>query len=242
MKFKSIILSTILTISISFFMNGTTHVNAGGINSTLKQTPPSLLEAIQDGRIDEINNLIVEGADANLSDSTGMTPLMIAVQTDHIDIVAQLIHNGANVNLTDNQGRSALIWAIKSRAGAFDIKKLHRNPAPETPTPRDIIVENLVHHHANVNHSDDQGMTALIYAAIYGSIDITNTLIQHGAELDHKDHQGFTALAWAAINKHTDTVEKLINRGAHVQDTLTWLTNNKWNDAVNLLKKYETKQ
>ena len=59
----------------------------------------------------KIQPLIENGADVNLTDNQGQTPLHYAAANGHIAMAQLLIENGANVNLTDNQGQTPLDYA-----------------------------------------------------------------------------------------------------------------------------------
>ena len=62
-----------------------------------------------------VKTLLDAGADVNVKDLRGMTPLMLAVATDHAsaDAVRLLMDKGANVNASSAEGETALDWARK---------------------------------------------------------------------------------------------------------------------------------
>lgn len=59
--------------------------------------------------------LLQKGANPNLRDKKGLTPLMLATQLRFIDGVRVLLTKKANVNQTNNQGETALIRAVQLR-------------------------------------------------------------------------------------------------------------------------------
>jgi len=62
----------------------------------------------------ELAKLSIEkGADVNLQDMNGYTPLMIASNFGHIDIVTLLIEKGADFKIQANNGETALSLAEK---------------------------------------------------------------------------------------------------------------------------------
>jgi len=71
-----------------------------------------LLYAAREGCVACITELVLGGADTNLSDPFGMTPLVLALLNRHFDAAAVLIENGADVNQWDWWGRSPLFVAI----------------------------------------------------------------------------------------------------------------------------------
>lgn len=54
------------------------------------------------------------GADSNLRNLDGETPLILAACEGHNDMTALLIENGADINLTDNLQQSALYYATEN--------------------------------------------------------------------------------------------------------------------------------
>ncbi len=59
------------------------------------------------------------------------------------------------------------------------------------------VVDYLLLHRANVNHSDLLGQTPLIYATLSNHPAIISALISHGADLYHQNELGDTALTLA---------------------------------------------
>ncbi|KAF2173542.1 hypothetical protein M409DRAFT_15822 [Zasmidium cellare ATCC 36951] len=64
------------------------------------------------GRI--VRLLLKHGANSNLKDATGLTPLLQATISGHEEIVEILLSHGALVEQADDQSRSVLHWAILS--------------------------------------------------------------------------------------------------------------------------------
>ncbi|EAY16229.1 hypothetical protein TVAG_341230 [Trichomonas vaginalis G3] len=62
------------------------------------------------------------------------------------------------------------------------------------------FLEFFISHGANVNEKNEDGLTALHFAAIYNSIEITEVLLLHGANINEKNKKGETALHNAAWN------------------------------------------
>lgn len=55
--------------------------------------------------------LIRAGADVNIANTGGQTPISIAAEKNHLQIVKLLIGAGAAVNIEDNEGMTPLYWA-----------------------------------------------------------------------------------------------------------------------------------
>ena len=67
------------------------------------------------GYTDVISSLIDAGANVNMPDLDGMTPLMIAAKNGHRFTVELLVRRGADVNFRNVKGETALDIANKYR-------------------------------------------------------------------------------------------------------------------------------
>ena len=56
--------------------------------------------------------LLSRGANPNLIDQNGRTPLMVACFYEFIDTVADMIMQGVDVNIKDKQGISPILWCV----------------------------------------------------------------------------------------------------------------------------------
>jgi ankyrin repeat protein len=64
------------------------------------------------GDVDELAQMIAEGADINALNKYGMTPLMIAVTRGHSPLTKWLIEHGADLDHTAKYAMSALMLAV----------------------------------------------------------------------------------------------------------------------------------
>jgi len=114
--------------------------------------------------IDIIRVLIAHGADVNVHDFQGDTPLIIACKNgDNINVVRELITHGANINDRGNRNRTALI-----------IASLYDKPNAS----HELIIRG-----ADINLQDDEGNTALILAIGYATAQIVIDLLDHDADM-----------------------------------------------------------
>jgi ankyrin repeat protein len=102
--------------------------------------PPLYAAAVKGGddQIRAAGLLLEKGADINLANGEGETPMMIASSNNNVNFVKLLIDKGANVNAKDDKGRTALNFAeayrsretikILKAAGAVKGKKVIRHP------------------------------------------------------------------------------------------------------------------
>lgn len=77
----------------------------------------------------------------------------------------------------------------------------------------ELLAKNAV---VNKDFLDQNGYSALHYAAIQGDIEKVNTLLKNGADINIKNKYGNTPLHAAVILKRTDVIKSLLEKGADV--------------------------
>ncbi|MBI3441067.1 MAG: ankyrin repeat domain-containing protein [Proteobacteria bacterium] len=92
--------------------------------------------------------------------------------------------------------------------------------------PGDVeAVKTVLRKGANLDEQDEEGFTALLWAACLGHTEVVRLLISEGAAIDVKDNDGRTALIWAAWNRQTECARLLIDRGGavvNIRDKQGW--------------------
>ena len=96
-----------------------------------------------------IRFLTGSGADPNIADKRGVTPLQVAASMGYAEGAELLLAAGANPNPTDRTGETPLIAAV------------HQNNLP--------LVRLLLAKGAKPDHADNSGRTALDYAKLAGA-------------------------------------------------------------------------
>jgi ankyrin repeat protein len=105
-----------------------------------------LLESVSKGELSKVKDFVNKGADINIKNKDGKTPLHIAVENNYEDIIKFLLENKADVNVKDNEGNTPLHIAIK-KGNYFVIKELIKFGADKNAknnkgeTPLDLAKE-----------------------------------------------------------------------------------------------------
>ena len=76
------------------------------------------------------------------------------------------------------------------------------------------VVSILLRAGAAVNETQDDGRTALMWAAAYNTPEIISVLLKAGADLNAKHDDGYTALMFAAAYNTPEAVSILLKAGA----------------------------
>lgn len=145
------------------------------------------------GRIEVVRDKLKRGAKIDKKDVNGRTPLMLSALFGRHEIFRVLVQNGADVVKSDPYGSTALMMAQK-----------------DVSEDRSDMTETLLEHGARANKVDEDGNTALIYAAIFCQFESVRVLLEHGADVDIKNDDGYTALDYARRRTQRPKCSKII--------------------------------
>jgi ankyrin repeat protein/serine/threonine protein kinase len=157
----------------------------------------TLIHKVVKSKVNEqkIMKILLEyGANPNLKDVSGQTPLHLAIVDDKIEIVKLLLEYLVDYNLKDNLGNNPLTLAIKKN--------------------RIEIVELLLQYGADVNLKDDEGRSPLYLAIMDNNIKMVELLLRYGANPNLKDDLGDTLLHIAVQENNLEIIKLLIRYGA----------------------------
>lgn len=130
------------------------------------------------------------GANIQIRDHDGRTPLVCAVTYGNVGLARLLLEKGANVEDADDNGRTPLMCAATN--GNVDLAKL------------------LLHYNADVHVCNNRRRTALHFAAVNNCVNVAKLLLDHEASPSAISDGGWTPLHNAAQNGHVPIVQLLL--------------------------------
>jgi len=206
----------------------------------------------QAARVDDLTQsreLISAGADVNIAEPDGTTPLLWAVYNSSHELVQLLLDAGADTNVANNLDISPLLQA--SRYGDAEmIAALLASGATLASTAPGLVespfmaaarsgsvaaVDILLEAGANPNETEPvQNQTALMWATAEGHMTMVEHLLDEGADPNmqarvsdltkrsvNADYPsgGFAALHWAARNGDEAIIKLLLEQGSDINIT-----------------------
>jgi len=180
------------------------------------------------GPVGNVELLINQGANVNVKNRRGSTPLHWAIHDEAK--VRLLLSKGADVNVKQVQGRTPLYLAAMLGNGVSTMRMLLAKGADpnlagvngQTPLMMAAARGNvegmrlLIEKGADVNAKDGAGETALMAASTGGNAQAVQLLIEKGADVKVKSKRNETALGFAATSGVQASVELLLAKGADV--------------------------
>ncbi len=171
-------------------------INAGAnLNAQDQYGYTALHKAILKSDATIIKKLLASGANGNIPNSYGETPLIFAVGYDSnvtLEMIQALIAGGVYINKRGKYGETALYNAIG-------------NP---------VVLKTLLKAGANVNISDENKLTPLHAACQFGYIEDVLLLLEHNAHINATDEYGQTPLITALEHSNFEAARLLVENGA----------------------------
>jgi len=158
--------------------------------------------AVFHNRADVVKLLCEKGANLNIQNKHGFTPVLWAAEKNFTTLVKLLVKKGANLTISDNQGFSILHKSILS--SNLELVQFLLNSRKTGECEFDI------------NVSSDEGFTAIHQASLHGANKILKLLLANGATVDSLSRQKATPLHLAATKNNSKSAEILLLHGATV--------------------------
>ncbi|KAJ8401902.1 hypothetical protein AAFF_G00374830 [Aldrovandia affinis] len=138
-----------------------------------------LMHAVSGRQVDTVKLLLKMGASINTQDACGRTSLSLATYLGWLEGCVCLLRNGAKQNIPDKNGRLPLHAATAETDLRLMAVLLQQSTLCE------------------INHQDNEGMTALHWASFHNRPQHVQALLQKGADPTLVDKDFKTALHWA---------------------------------------------
>jgi ankyrin repeat protein len=193
----------------------------------------ALMLTAEGDNLNIVRELLDRGANPDLQNEDGMTALILASWRGwHLkDTIKELLDRGADRDLRDKYDRTAFDL-LEMRIKPDRIKDLQRLFAPNpaiidpktgisnlaiiaTTGPLDLLEDAIDSRpDFNLDHQDQDGNTALIYAIVNRKPERVNLLLDRGADPNLANNGGGTPLAYANALNQEQIIEALTEAGA----------------------------
>lgn len=210
-----------------------------GLNSKSAGQSTILLEVVEAqhcaDKYGAMKLLLEKGADPNIGDVNGFTPLQRAVTglgTKEIDL---LIDMKADVNRANNDGLSPLAWAVYEKNAALVEHLVERGAAinavlkgrfsrrtvahDAAASKNTEIMKYLISKGADLKAIDNDCRTPLFYAAREGDLDMVKLMVENGASASVVNSRGDLPLSEAVAVGDIGTVEYLAGAGPRTAES-----------------------
>ncbi|RQU36071.1 ankyrin repeat domain-containing protein [Burkholderia cenocepacia] len=179
----------------------------------------SAAKAISDGDVAQLKSAL-SGIDVNRPGRQEMTLLWFAISTKNFPAISELIAHGSKPDAQIVEGLgSAMYFAITNEDTRYLKAMLDGGLSPDTVDSDGTSllqramegngamerVKLLIEHHANINHRDSIGGTALDSALDVAKPDIAIFLVEHGADVNAHTTNG-VSVAYS-VQKDIDALQ-----------------------------------
>ena len=162
-----------------------------------KMDKTALHKVTSEGNLAMAAYLIRNGAQTEVEDNNGYTPLIYAAMLNKLEVAKLLISYGAQVNKPNRRGITPLSMAVIQRN--FD------------------VVKYLITNGADLNVRTSFGKTPLHLSAISGNLNVVKYLVINGANISTKCLQGRTAFDLAHGHGHKEVAKYLMEKMVELQ-------------------------
>ena len=163
----------------------------------------------------------------NATDVNLRTPLSYAAAHGQIGLVQLLLEKGAEIEFPDKDGRAPLQWAalnghadvlllLLTKVGSLDSDHVTITLLEAADRGQNNAVNVLLDKGANIQGSDQKGLTVLHMAASMEHESTIALLFNRGAQIDVQDDHGWTPLMWAVAVDNLSITTFLLEHGAKV--------------------------
>ncbi|KAL0967663.1 hypothetical protein UPYG_G00255190 [Umbra pygmaea] len=176
---------------------------------------------------DMVSFLLAQGAQPNVQDKRGCTPVMLAAELGHDSIVSLLAKNHADMNLLDAEGKGVLFYCVfptkrhmrclqVALHGKADVNNISLAGMPvfllacQNAADCSPMCHSMLDKGADPNSTNQvTGRTALMEAARAGAVELVRAILQKGANPNTLDKKRFHATHFAAMGGFFEVIQVL---------------------------------
>lgn len=178
-----------------------------------------------------LNMLLLKGANREILDKSGRSPLIVATEGGCLRAMSALLDAGADVDLRYSDGMYSALDCAAVEGDLNALRLIIKHGARVDATDRNGrtalncaassdeagAIAALVEAGANVDAKDKFELTSLHAACYNGASNATVALLRHGANKEAVGFKGMTPLQLAAENGHLEVARSLLTAGADVK-------------------------
>ena len=186
----------------------------------------TLIKAAKDQNVILVQSILKIGADVNVQDENGSTPLHIVSENGNAPIADLLLRFGAKVNIQNSKNETPIYFAVISRhfevvekllANSADLNVegeplLHLAIDKKIGQPNLQIVKKLIDYGANIETQDQSGRSPLRLALLQRNDEIIKVLLLYGAKFS------MIIFSLLALKGDPETVQIMLDHGAELKN------------------------
>ena len=143
------------------------------------QESVNIFDVARSGSVSDATSLFKKNPKiVNAINDAGYSPLILACYRGNTKVAEFLINNGADLNYNNSMGTALMAAVVKNNVEIANL---------------------LLDKNVDVEQTDANGTTALIYASMFKNYEITQLLIKAKANYNNKDNRGNSALDYAIL-------------------------------------------
>jgi len=147
--FLGFVIPALFTAAIVAGVMAFDDFNFSEVSPSGETTP--LMDAVYNGDVEEVENLLADGADPNEKGEYGESPLLVATYSLYPDIMDLLLTNGADPNISDEEGWTPLMSAVVT--ADMNVVQILLDAGAD-PTQQDSYGMNAIDHAKDMGYDD----------------------------------------------------------------------------------------